>query len=674
MDLGGRQHIRRFFVGLAVVMASLFVVGRAHADSPLTPPIVDRGLDVVVTPWAEVPFNGASAPRLNAMATAGDRIFVVEDIAGRIWEIAEGADGPEAVLFLDVAAAIDAQTAQQMDTTNLFHGGLRGLAFHPDFAVNGRFYTSVMETKPAVPNSADYLSGAAAAVNADGVLVEWQADGVTGLGDPASYRQVFRVGIPFYDHPIKQIAFNPFAEVGDADHGLLYIGHGDGSVLSDIAGTGQANDALGKVLRIDPLESGGSAYSVPADNPFVGNAGMLDEVWSLGHRNPHHLAFVQDSQGGVHLVVAEPGRDNVEEINVVTRGGDYGWSDREGTFVHLDDPGLGIGVGVANLPANDVLNDYVYPAAQIGHDPDLGQQAIAGGYATSNGSALDGHYLSADFPRTGLIWHAEVDDLATAVTELAADDADRDSPDDLTQAVLGEAQVFLDADGEGGAAAVAKANLLDVFDDAASYDGTGRADVRFGQGPDGELYVLNKRNGIIYLVLNSLPVEPLPVGPFCGGRQVTVDLAEGEAPTTGDDVVLGTSGDDVINGLGGNDVICGGDGDDLIDGGTGDDRLYGQDGDDTILGGVGRDRIAGGAGHDVVHGGANRDLIDGNRGRDIINGDSARDRIQGGAGDDTIAGNGGNDRIKGGGGTDEVNGGRGEDLCLDAENARNCER
>ena len=672
--------MKRWLVGGVLVLSTVMFSGVVRADSPLTPAIVDLGVDVVVTPWAEVPFNGDDAPRLNAMATAGERIFVVEDIAGRIWEIVDGAGGREAVLFLDVEAAIEASTDQEMDTTNLFHGGLRGLAFHPEFDENGRFYTSVMETKPAAPNAADYLSGAAAAVAADGVLVEWQVDEATGLGDPASYRQVFRVGIPFYDHPIKQIAFNPFAESGDADFGLLYVGHGDGSVLSDIAGTGQANDALGKVLRIDPLESGGSPYAVPADNPFVGDANMLDEVWSLGHRNPHHLAFVQDSVGGVHLVVAEPGRDNVEEINVVTRGGDYGWSDREGTFVHLDDPGLGIGVGVDELPANDAENAYVYPAAQIGHDPDLGQQAIAGGYATSNGSALDGQYLSSDFPRSGLIWHATVDDLAAAVTELDENDPDLDAPGDLTQAVLGEAQVFLDADGEGGAAPVAKANLLDVFDDAASYDGSGRADVRFGQGPDGELYVLNKRNGIIYQILNSLPVEPeppeppAPVGPFCGGRQVTVDMNNGDQPTNFDDVILGTPGDDVISGGGGNDVICGGDGNDLIDGGFGDDRLYGQDGDDAILGNFGRDRIAGGAGDDQIRGGANRDLIDGNRGKDTIWGDSARDRIQGGAGADIIEGNGGNDRIKGGGGIDDVSGGRGEDLCVDSETVRNCER
>jgi len=216
---------------------------------------------------------------------------VVEDYDGKIYEISRTANGGQASLFFDVRAAIAAATDRALDNTSVFHGGLRSVAFHPNFAANGLFYTSVMETRSNSLNASDYLSNATNPIVADGVVIEWRADMNTGQVNPATYRQLFRVGMPVYDHPIKQIAFNPFAEPGDADYGNLYVAHGDGSVQSATAGGGFNIDALGKILRINPAASGGNAYTVPADNPFVGDSSMLDEVWSLGHRNPHHLAF-----------------------------------------------------------------------------------------------------------------------------------------------------------------------------------------------------------------------------------------------------------------------------------------------------------------------------------------------------------------------------------------------
>ncbi|MGI9606937.1 MAG: PQQ-dependent sugar dehydrogenase, partial [Acidimicrobiales bacterium] len=405
-------------VGLLValgVVASVIAVGApAGAANPVVAPIVDRGVTLEVEPWVRLPDSGAGRPRLNAIAVAGDRLFVVEEFDGLIHEISTESDNRSSSVFFDVKSAIAAATDRSLDNANLVHGGLRGVAFHPDFATNGRFYTSVMETRPTTPDPADYLSDALSPIAADSVLIEWTHDHGTGQTSASTYRQVFRVGMPVYDHPIKQIAFNPFAPPGDSDHGILYVAHGDGSVLSATAGGGQNNDALGKILRIDPLPDGGAPFRIPPDNPFVGDPEMSDEVWSLGHRNPHHLAFGRDSTGEVHLIVAEAGRDNVEEVNLIDRGGDYGWSEREGTFVHL--PSGDLFDGIAPLPADDAQNGYTYPAAQLGHDGEPGDmftgEAIAGGFVVDNGSGLSGRYFYSDFPRSGRVFESAVDELA----------------------------------------------------------------------------------------------------------------------------------------------------------------------------------------------------------------------------------------------------------------------
>ncbi len=506
-------------LGLAAVTAQPVL-----AASAVTPQPAPSGLEVELVAVATFPDseNGAP-PRLNAMATLGERLFVVEERDGLIYELIAEQDPAQArrvELFFDVGAAIELATPRSLDRSNAFHGGLRSLAFHPDFAQNGRLYVSAMETRPTNPGDHRYLSDVADPVEADSVLLEFTVDAQSGSVNPFSYREVFRVGMPFYDHPIKQIAFDPFAAPGSSEWGVLYVAHGDGSVQSAVTGGGQNNDALGKVLRIDPLEAGAVPYSVPADNPFVAVDWMLDEVWSYGHRNPHNLSFARGRAGVSVLIAAEPGRDNVEEINLVRRGGDYGWPQREGTFVHLESGG--VVTGVAPLPSNEATFGFTYPAAQYGHDAEVGSffngVSVAGGYTVANGSDLSGHYFFADFPRTGTLFHASLDDLEGATTELTADDPSNDDPGDLTQASIGVASILLDHDRDPVTPPLSRASLFDVFDDEPTHE-TARADVRFGQGPGGELYITSKRNNTVYLVTNSVapdspnPEPPTPIVP-----------------------------------------------------------------------------------------------------------------------------------------------------------------
>ncbi len=493
----------------AIVIGSAWNPSGVGADNSLPGAIAPGGLTVELRPYVQLPNSeNGDPPRINAMATSGNRLFVVEERDGVIYEIVDRSSSPRLITFFDVGEAIERATDRALDDSSAAHSGLRSLAFHPDFVTNGLFYVSAMETRPVSSIGHRYLSDVPDPVGADSVLIEFRQE--NGTIAPTSYREVFRVGMPVYDHTIRQIAFDPHALPSSPERGLLYIAHGDGSEFSATAGGGQRNDALGKILRIDPLANGTQPYTVPASNPFVGDPSMLDEVYSLGHRNPHTLAFAP-LNGETLLLSGEPGRDNIEELNIIESGGDYGWSSREGTFVHLTSGG-GLVNGIAPLPSNEADFGYTYPAAQYGHKGSPGDsvtgESIAGGYAITNGSTLDGSFFAADFPFSGELFDIPLVELDATIRRLTPGQA----PSALTQATLRRSTILFDHDANPLTPSLQRTSLRDVFDDAPTYR-TNRADVRFGQGPDGELYITSKRNNIIYLVTNSVPPDPVPPDP-----------------------------------------------------------------------------------------------------------------------------------------------------------------
>jgi len=448
-------------------------------------------LQVIVEPFVEMPLASNGSPaRWNAMSSFNDRLFVVDEQDGRVYEISDNS----ATLWFDISNAVQAHTGRSIDINNPFHGGVRSIAFHPEFATNGKFYASLMEQRPTDTSAHRYLSDNSG-ISADSVLVEWTADTTSYVPDASSYREVFRVGVPQFDHPVKQITFNPGATAGDVDFGNLYIAHGDGSVASSLAGTGLANDALGKILRINPLENGTLRYTVPADNPFINDPSLPDEVYSYGHRNPHHLAFSASGS----LLATEAGRDNIEEVNLIASGGNYGWSLREGAYVHLD--GGTVSDGIAPLPDNDALNGFVYPAVQFGHNAPEGAsftgQALGGGYVVENGSALDGQFFYIDFPFSGELFYSSLTDILAAKTS--------GDPAALTNARSYRTNIRYDHDNNSETAALDN-DLKQIVQSAPGYVNVDdRVDVRILQGSRGELYLSSKRNNMVYLVSNSLP-------------------------------------------------------------------------------------------------------------------------------------------------------------------------
>ena len=187
----------------------------------------------------------------------------------------------------------------------------------------------------------------------------------------------------------------------------------------------------------------------------------------------------------------------------------------------------------------------------------------------------------------------------------------------------------------------------------------------------GDNCVEQTKSGLIAAVGTTPNLDPLVAPLMCNDLLVTVNLADGDVPTAGDDVIRGTAGNDVINALGGNDTICALQGDDVIDGGDGFDKVFAGAGDDTINGGVGNDTLVGGDGNDTINGGTGNDRLQGGGGVDELNGDGGLDRLagnngndilRGGTHDDQLFGNLGRDQLFGDGGNDVLRGGAWVDI------------
>jgi len=155
-------------------------------------------------------------------------------------------------------------------------------------------------------------------------LTEWTVDpNDPDKIDPNSAREILRISEPNFHHNTEQLMFNPNAEVGDADYGMLYIAAGDGIVNppgDPFMEVQDLDNPRGKILRLDPLEQdNGDAYGIPQDNPFLNETGALPYIWATGLR--HHQNLVFDTGGQGRMIFNDIGQKQVEEINIGVAGG-----------------------------------------------------------------------------------------------------------------------------------------------------------------------------------------------------------------------------------------------------------------------------------------------------------------------------------------------------------------
>lgn len=294
--------------------------------------------------------SGLAAPvYVTGAGDGSNRLFIVEQ-AGRIRILAGGA--LMAAPFLDIRARVRSGGET----------GLLGLAFHPRYSENGRFFVNYTR---------------AGSAGLETVIAEFTASPASAnQADASSERNLLTYAQPFDNHNGGMVAFGP--------DGFLYIASGDGGSGGDPQGNGQSlNTLLGKILRID-VDSA-APYGIPADNPFAAAPGR-DEIYAYGLRNPWRFSF--DRETG-RLFAGDVGQNQLEEIDIIVRGGNYGWNRMEGTRCYS--------------PATNCNREgLILPIHEYGRSEGV---SVTGGYVYRGQVApsLAGKYVYADFG-SGHIW------------------------------------------------------------------------------------------------------------------------------------------------------------------------------------------------------------------------------------------------------------------------------
>ena len=307
---------------------------------------------------------------LQAAGDGSNRIFIVEQ-RGVIKVLDTDDANPAATVFLDIQNRVRDRGNEE---------GLLGLAFHPDYVANGFFFVYYTADSPRRSVLARYRVSTSD----------------PGRGDRSSETVLLTEAQPASNHNGGQIAFGP--------DGYLYVGLGDGGGANDQFGHGQIRSTiLGAILRIDVNTSGGGrAYGIPADNPYVGNSlGYREEIYAYGLRNPWRFSFDADTG---RLFTADVGQNAYEEINLIEKGGNYGWNTMEGN--HCFRPRQGCD-----------RTGLTLPIAEYAHN---GQpKSVTGGYVYRGARAptLTGKYIYADYV-DGRIWALAMDGETITNTEL----------------------------------------------------------------------------------------------------------------------------------------------------------------------------------------------------------------------------------------------------------------
>jgi glucose/arabinose dehydrogenase len=416
----------------------------------------------------------------------------------------------------------------------LLASGFISFEFDPDYAHNGRFYTIHLED-PVLPESnlpdnrnfpglktAGYTVSRAiqtfGTTEREAVLVEWTDTDISDTAFEGSAREVMRLQYSGRIHPMADLIFNPTAHRDGADWRVMYVATGDGGngeQTTKVRNNPQRLDMLvGKILRIIPdikeqvnrsTISENGRYRIPNDNPFASKAGARKEIWAYGLRNPHRLAWDVDPVTKTdHLIAFVIGLHTWETIDLIHKGGNYGYSRREGPQQLNDDNSL------TNPPEKDLIPVQIdaattdgavhptYPVIAYGHNRENGVIAIANGFVYRGKAlpALTGKLLFGDIT-SGRLWWADMKEIVSV-----------DDGDPKTMAQMHEVKIACNNNVYWTMAPVVEAAYHARGGKAEHLPGAervpgGRSDIRLATDSAGELYIISKSDGMIRTVVGA---------------------------------------------------------------------------------------------------------------------------------------------------------------------------
>lgn len=460
--------------------------GSAGPGAPAIPPDPEPStLGLVLEEYAQLPTSTPTPAPTDARLMRHNRInyigevpdgsgrLYVPDLNGPLYLLRDGQE----TLYLDMKARHpDFFSGRGMGS------GFGFVTFHPEFEENGKFYTVHTENQNAIrTKTPTYPNQPNAFVQS--VVTEWTATDPAADTFSGTSRELFRFGFTEQIHAIQQIDFNPTAEPGDEDYGLLYLAVGDGGngVRSDVPQ--DLTTPAGKILRIDPFGTDGpnGQYGVPPTNPWADEEGAIGEIWAIGMRDPHRFSW--DAEGKHEMYLGHIGQRAIEAVYEVDAGDDFGWPDVESRLDYQNDTQCRLDP----MTPEQAAKGYDFPVASYAHDTpanwscnaDSGH-AISGGFVYRGGDlhGLKGKYLFGDLVEGKVFF--------TTAAHMR-DDLDR-------EATVSEAQLWT-TDGT-------RVRMPDLV-------GDGRIDLRFGTDSERNVYLLAKANGMIWKVVDTVR-SPVP--------------------------------------------------------------------------------------------------------------------------------------------------------------------
>jgi len=493
-------------VGLLALASAPALRGQI-TDNPIPARVEKRGLAVEIRDVVRLPDTRGLRPLDQDVSPAGwarpnyvrdlpDGRRFVNDSRGRLY-LLDRANQP--AIYADVAAAFP------YAVYNRLVSGFSGFTFHPEFAKNGLFYSVHGERGPGNPSTPNFIPPGytPGQVTYHNVITEWRATNPAAATFEGTRRELLRVAhiVENLTHPYGDVEFNPTAKPGSPDYGLLYtsgsdlgFSNGGGPHANNPGQTQRLDSLIGAILRIDPRSpsvSGGTKglgdYTIPPSNKFAADNDpkTLGEIYAYGFRNAHRLSW--DLQDGT-MFATDIGMNQIEEVNIIRNGENYGWMKREGYWENgMIRPG-----GALNqlypLPAAVLSGKekepegFTYPVAIYDHTEGA---AITGGF-TYNGriAALRGKFVFGDINR-GRLFAADVAALKKA-----------DDGVPQTVAPIEEIQLFV-RDARGNRDYVSFRDLVERVMGAS----VTRADLQFSRTGDGELLLTSRQDGMIRMLV-----------------------------------------------------------------------------------------------------------------------------------------------------------------------------